>query len=117
MNYIMFLVKSACIILILVLIYFIVLRNPYEFFGDPISIKKTPDVLDLRQQFDDVITYSNSTDGRIGFDKCIEYCNGYCVEYGLTGDAHCYPIVNNLEKDVYGNIVQNNRKLSFPNVE
>ncbi len=41
--------------------------------------------------YTDVIQYENDLDGRNGLDKCIESCNGLCVEYGQTGIAQCYP--------------------------
>ena len=41
--------------------------------------------------FSDVITHENDLDGRLGIDKCIESCKGVCVEYGVTGLAHCFP--------------------------
>jgi hypothetical protein len=43
----------------------------------------------------DVTYYDNDDDGRLGLDKCIEKCkNGSCVEYGVTGHAHCFPHKN-----------------------
>lgn len=108
----------TCIVLILVLIYVLFVRKPIEEnFGDPVSVKKTPDILDLKQQFDDIITYDNDPNGRIGLDKCIEKCNGYCVEFGLTGSAYCFPAREPTVKDFNGMIVQNDRKLSFPSLE
>jgi hypothetical protein len=91
------------------------LRN--EGFGDPVSVKKTPDIIDVTKMFDDIIVYDNDPDGRIGLDKCIENCKGYCVEYGQTGDAYCYPVTEQKEKDFYGMIIPNERKLAYPNVE
>ena len=46
--------------------------------------------------FSDVIMYQNDpnpyvTGETTGFFKCIEQCNGRCVEFGPTGDAMCYP--------------------------
>ncbi len=46
--------------------------------------------------FSDVIDYENDLDGRSGIDKCLEKCQGVCVEYGQTGIAHCFP-----EKEIY----------------
>ncbi len=101
--------------IVLILLYIVYKR--IEFFGDKISVKKTPDILDLRQQFDDMVVYDNSQDGRLGLDKCIEKCNGYCVEYGLTGSAYCFPHKESQPKNFAGLIAQNDRKLSFPNLE
>lgn len=104
------------VILIIVLLY-LIFSKYYEKFGDPSSIKTTPDILDLRQQFDDMIVYDNDADGRIGLDKCIEKCNGYCVEFGQTGSAYCFPVKEPIPKDFDGMIVPNERQLSYPNVD
>lgn len=101
-------------IILVVLLYLVRKR---EKFGDIISVKEVPDILDLRQQFDDLIVYDNSPDGRLGFDKCIENCKGYCVEHGWTGSAYCFPVKEEKPKNFDGLIVQNERKLSFPNIE
>lgn len=108
------------IVVILSLIYILFIRRPRiieEKFGDILSIKRTNDVVDLKRQFDNVIEYSNEPNGRMGLDKCIEGCHGYCVEYGMTGDAHCYPVQPHEEKNFYGDIVPNEVKLSYPNIE
>ncbi len=102
------------VIILSVVLYLVCKR---EKFGDIISVKEIPDILDLRQQFDDLIMYDNSTNGRLGFDKCIENCKGYCVEHGLTGSAYCFPAREEKQKNFDGLIVQNERKLSFPNIE
>jgi len=41
----------------------------------------------------DVTYFGNDVPlGRLGINKCIEKCkNGNCVEYGVTGHAHCFP--------------------------
>lgn len=44
--------------------------------------------------FGDVKEYNNDDDGRLGLDKCLEYCNGNCLEFGQTGVAYCFPSVN-----------------------
>lgn len=88
-----------------------------ELFGDDTSVQKIPDIIDLTKQFEDLVVYNNDPDGRIGLDKCIENCKGYCVEYGLTGSAYCFPVKETTPKDFDGMIVQNEQKLSFPNVE
>ena len=42
--------------------------------------------------FNDVITHENDYATRkSGLDQCIETCNGSCVEFGQTSNAHCYP--------------------------
>jgi hypothetical protein len=43
--------------------------------------------------FDDVVMYKSSpTDlSKAGLYDCLEKCKGTCVEYGVTGDAYCFP--------------------------
>jgi len=43
--------------------------------------------------FSDVVLYQSDTDvnGILGLDRCHQKCTGRCVEYGITGDAHCFP--------------------------
>jgi hypothetical protein len=104
----------------MVLCYVIFIRPPKiieETFGDVLSFKKTPDALDIDKRFSNIIEYNNDADGRIGYDKCIQNCQGYCVEYGITGDAHCFPVQGNEEKDFYGDVVSNEIKLSFPKLD
>ena len=43
------------------------------------------------KMFDDVTYYQNKSDFEFGMDECIEKCIGYCVEYGITGNAYCFP--------------------------
>ena len=74
------------------------------------------DFKNITKQFDDLIVYDNQPDGRLGLDRCYEDCKGYCVEYGLTGSAYCFPVNKPVEKDFNGMIVSNDQKLSFPNV-
>jgi hypothetical protein len=56
-----------------------------------------------RIQFEDCIEkscfdkYRNFT-GKSGISKCMESCDGYCVEYGITGRTDCY---HNRYKGVY----------------
>lgn len=48
--------------------------------------------------FSDVVFYmgDGTLEGEIGLEKCLKECkNGNCVEYGVTGDAYCFP--NNYE--------------------
>ncbi len=60
---------------------------------DPLKKVKTyPEIKDDKL-FNDIIHYENDNEnyGRTGLDKCIEKCNGTCVEYGPTGAATCFP--------------------------
>lgn len=84
-------------------------RTVTEGFGDEVSVKQTHEILDLTKQFTDMIVYDNDADGRIGLDKCIEQCNGYCVEQGQTGSANCFPAREPEVKDFEGGIVPNEK--------
>ena len=52
--------------------------------------------------FNDVIYHENDVDidipgGKTGLEKCFESCNktnGTCVEFGITGNAFCFPPYN-----------------------
>jgi hypothetical protein len=52
--------------------------------------------------FNDVKMYmgERTLEGELGLEKCIKGCDGMCVEYGITGDAFCFPkrIENESEK-------------------
>jgi hypothetical protein len=87
-----------------------------EKFGDKLSIRQTHEILDPKKQFTDMIVYDNDPSGRIGLDKCIENCNGYCVEFGQTGAAYCYPAREPESRDFTGDIVPNEKQLSYPNL-
>lgn len=106
------------IVVISLIIYYLFKRKQKERekFGDAISVKKTPEILDWKQQFGDMIVYDNDADGRIGLDKCIEKCKGYCVEFGQTGSAYCFPDRKEPVKDFGGMILPNEKQLTYPNV-
>lgn len=104
---------SIILIIIFVTVYF---GGIYEYFGEPSSVKQIPDIIDLSKQFDDIIVYDNDETGRIGIDKCVEYCNGYCVDHGMTGSSYCFPVKEPVKKDFYSGFAQNGLKISFPNV-
>jgi len=106
------------LLVIIVIIFWLIFDDKYtnEKFGDPVSVKKTPDILDISKQFEDLIVYDNQPDGTLGLEKCYEGCKGYCVEYGLTGSAYCYPVHPPEQKDFDGSIVPNDQKLSYPNL-
>jgi hypothetical protein len=107
-----------CVIIIIILSYFLFVSNHYEEkFGDPLSVPRKSNIVDLKNKFEDIISYDNDPNGRLGLDKCIENCRGYCVEYGQTGDAICFPVQPEQPKDFSGLVVSNDNKLSFPNVE
>jgi hypothetical protein len=43
--------------------------------------------------FDDVKSYENDPNDALntGVYKCLDNCDGNCVEYGMTGLAYCFP--------------------------
>lgn len=86
-----------------------------ENFGDVLSVKDPKKLLDINKQFDDVIVYYNDIDGKIGYDKCIDKCPGFCVENGMTGSAFCYPI-NDYKRIDINKFDESNRRMVFPNV-
>ena len=81
-------------------------------------------------QFPDVGMYENDkgyklSDIRLGIDKCYEFCEskgGKCVEFGITGNAWCYPKenikYNNFTSDLYINNTNpsNESKLIYKNI-
>ena len=58
--------------------------------------------------FDDVIMYigDRTLDGELGLEKCIGKCSGTCVEYGMTGDAFCFPANYEEIKNKYAETLQ-----------
>jgi len=43
------------------------------------------------QIFDDVSYYPNDKDGTTGWIKCKQQCPGHCIEFGVSGNAYCFP--------------------------
>ena len=56
------------------------------------GIRQGSDALD-GLLFEDVNMYESehTVDGELGLEKCIKKCKGMCVEFGMTGDAYCFP--------------------------
>lgn len=55
----------------------------------------TPSLLD-DSLFANVITYTNdddpySPDGKTSIDKCLDNCNGKCIEFGPGSASFCFP--------------------------
>ncbi len=98
--------KKYILVIILILVIIFLLRNYSEHYtileNDNKKIlssslpnqntRQGSDPLD-GQLFEDVILYKgdNTLEGELGLEKCIKKCKGMCVEYGMTGDAFCYP--------------------------
>lgn len=77
-------IKTSIIIIILILLW-----KSCEGFAD-ISVEKPPAMNFEDDLFRDLIYYDNSID-RLGLDKCVEDCKGSCLEFGITGNAWCFP--------------------------
>jgi hypothetical protein len=89
------------IVIIVLIIYLIsvflskTMKEPFanDIENDPLKkLRKERNIFDTKDDelFKDVITYMNEN-GRFGIDKCVDECNGLCVEFGVTGIAHCFP--------------------------
>jgi hypothetical protein len=80
---------------------------------ESIKIREGSDTFD-DPLFSDVIFYmgDGTLDGELGLEKCLKQCkNGNCVEYGITGDAYCFPNDYESVKNKYTETIKN--KLSF----
>lgn len=75
----------------LFIIIFLIISYKSESFT---NLKDDQDILSDKQ-FTDIIPYNNEMKNgelvELGIHKCVENCNGYCVEYGVTGDSICFP--------------------------
>lgn len=95
------------LILILIIIYLLYDKNEYystiksdseqEYrkFSNQMQqkgVRQGTDALD-GLLFEDVNLYESehTVDGELGLEKCIKNCKGMCVEFGMTGDAYCFP--------------------------
>ncbi len=103
--------KKYILIIILILVIIFLLKNYSESFNiEHYTILENDNTTKLSsslpnqntrqgsdpldgQLFQDVILYKgdNTLEGELGLEKCIKKCKGMCVEYGITGDAYCYP--------------------------
>jgi hypothetical protein len=100
-------IKHILLIVLLLLIGYRLTRNisiNIDTF-DPLTKQQTgPRKIHDDKLFADVKVYENDNDegyGRLGLDKCLEYCDGTCVEYGVTGVAHCFPSKNSIKQNYY----------------
>jgi hypothetical protein len=101
--------KKIYIVLFLILIIIYLLYDKNEYYSTIKSesdkeyrkfsnqmkkkdVKQGSDALD-GLLFEDVNLYESehTVDGELGLEKCIKDCKGMCVEFGMTGDAYCFP--------------------------
>ncbi len=70
---------------------------------DKIKVNNPPNKTYEDELFKSVINYENDPfpGGKIGLEKCIEACNGECVEFGVTGIAHCFPNNGKIMKSTF----------------
>lgn len=90
--------------ILLILLYYLWNKHANEPYigGIPSTIFPKKNIkIDVLEDplFKDVIMIDNDEDpyiGMLGIDKCMERCNGNCVEYGITGQGLCFPAVKKL---------------------
>ena len=66
--------------------------NPTDPTKDTKTMTRQIDLLEDKS-FDDVIFYRSEPiwGEETGLQKCLNNCNGTCVEFGVTGDCMCFP--------------------------
>lgn len=101
--------KYIIIALIFALILISIIYTFYRCEKEPFlsklkQIHQKPQLLDDKL-FADVQTYDNTyyKDGAVelGLNKCLKACTGTCLEYGVTGVAHCFPKTKALGMNYY----------------
>jgi hypothetical protein len=82
----------------------------------PKPVKQGPDPYEGKL-FSDVTLYNNDNklDGVLGLEKCIKNCKGMCVEYGMTGDAYCFPKEYTSVKEKYLETIKNEFRSVYNN--
>ena len=85
-------------IIVLILIVLVILgitnkKNAEKFGGIKIENIKSGTVSFDDKLFNDVVMYKSDTKDlqKAGIYDCLEKCKGTCVEYGITGNAFCFP--------------------------
>jgi hypothetical protein len=59
------------------------------------TVLTVPDIM-VDPLFENLTFYINDEDpykkgGKLGLEKCFDNCIGSCVEFGITGNAFCFP--------------------------
>jgi hypothetical protein len=83
------------IVLFLLIIVLISLpkKNNEKFGGIKMEYIKSGTVTFDDKLFNDVVMYKSDMKDlqKAGIFECLEKCKGTCVEYGITGNAFCFP--------------------------
>jgi len=108
----------------IVVLYIVSKDHNIDRFDPLTAIRVKPYIFDDKL-FKDVLIYQNDDD-RSGLDKCLGDCKGTCVEYGVSGVAHCFPRNTPIEPNYYSqmrnfdnekeDIDRAGTKLSWPNL-
>jgi glutamate formiminotransferase len=84
-------------IIILFLLIFVLIslakKNKEKFGGIKLEYIKSGTVSFDDKLFNDVTMYKSDMKDlqKAGIYECLEKCKGTCVEYGVTGNAFCFP--------------------------
>lgn len=84
-------------IIILFLLMFVLIslakKNKEKFGGIKLEYIKSGSVSFDDKLFNDVTMYKSDMKDlqKAGIYECLEKCKGTCVEYGVTGNAFCFP--------------------------
>ena len=80
-----------CLIILFLLIIYYIYHCKIENFENSNTATILEDPL-----FKDIIIFNNDENPyekgqKIGLTKCLDECNGTCVEFGISGIAYCFP--------------------------
>ena len=81
------------LLLLIILLLGLEKKNNEKFGGIKLEYIKSGTVSFDDKLFDDVKMYKSDIKDlkKAGIYECLEKCNGECVEYGVTGNAFCFP--------------------------
>lgn len=79
--------------LLIILLISLAKKNKEKFGGIKLEYIKSGTVSFDDKLFDDVTMYKSDLKDlqKAGIYECLEKCKGTCVEYGITGNAFCFP--------------------------